>query len=281
MAKSVLNLPARRFRAILLTVIVAALMIAWLSAHTRSLGNTAHLSGWMLLLTVGFLAKYNARKKVTYPPMLRSSTWLQMHIYVGLLSIVLFLFHILHTGFRLPNGALETTLAILFVTVAGSGIVGLFLSRTLPKRLAVRGQEVLFERIPMFRRELRERAERLVVDSADETHHNTLSDFYTRRLVGFFAGPRHFWGHLLQSSRPLHSLVGELRSLQRYLNPEEQRVAGELVTIVEAKDGLDYHRAMQALLKGWLFVHIPLTFILILIGLAHAVLAMAFSSGSS
>ena len=101
-------------------------MVAGLTAHTLSLRNTAHLTGWMLLVIVLFLASYNMRKKVTYPPVVASSTWLRIHLYVGLLSIVLYLFH---TGARVPNGALEGTLAALFIGVAVSGIVGLILSR--------------------------------------------------------------------------------------------------------------------------------------------------------
>ena len=45
----------------------------------------------------------------------------------------------------------------------------------------------------------------------------------------------------------------------------------------ETKDQLDFHQAMQGLLKGWLFVHIPLTYALLLFALVHLVLVYAFS----
>ncbi len=276
MAGPVVNFTARRRRAVTLTAIAGVLMTAWLTARALALHETAELSGWILFGTVLFLAGYNGRKKLTYPPLLKSSTWLQLHIYIGFLAVLLF---VLHTGPHLPNGPLEATLAGLFVMVAASGIVGLVLTRTLPRRLTVRGEEVLFERIPMLRRELRDRAERLVISCAEETHRTTLADFYTRRLAGFLAGPRHFRGHLLQSSRPLRRMLDELGSLKRYLNEQERRAVVELAGIVEAKDGLDYHHAVQALLKGWLFVHIPLTFAMLILGAAHGVIALAFQAG--
>ena len=130
-------------------------------------------SGWILLAMLLFLASYNLRKKLTYPPLVSSATWLRLHVYVGVISIVGFLWH---TGWRMPNGLFEGTLAAVYVGVAASGLVGLALSRLIPGRLTVRGQEVLFERIPLYRRQLRERAEEVIVASAIESGNTTLSE---------------------------------------------------------------------------------------------------------
>ena len=136
----------RRWLAMTLTLLTIGVIGSLMATQELSFRRTAFLSGWMLLVTLLVLVLYNLRKKLTYPPLLKSASWLQIHAYVGLLSIALFLMHI---GFRIPDGRLESVLALLFVGVAGSGVVGLFLSRAIPPRLAVRGQEVLFERIPM------------------------------------------------------------------------------------------------------------------------------------
>lgn len=274
MAKTVTYFTRRRVWSLLATAIVGAALMAILLARSRSPGNPAHLSGWLLLSSLVFLAVYNLRKKLTYPPLLRSSTWLQLHVYVGLLSVLLFTVHI---GFGIPRGPLEQTLALLYVGVATSGLVGLFLSRVIPRRLSVRGEEVLFERIPTFRRRLAERVEQLVIRSAEESQAVTLTDFHQQRLAGFFAGNRNFFHHLMQSAAPLHELQHELHALDRYFNEAEQSIASELAELIEAKDGLDYHHAMQSILKGWLFVHIPLTYPLLLFSLVHALLATAFS----
>ncbi len=155
--------------------------------YTAALREGAFLSGWLLLLTMLALALYNVRKKLPVVPIGGSATWLQFHVYAGWLSIVLFA---LHVGPRLPDGRLEMTLAVLFVLVAGSGVVGLVLSRTLPGRLTGRGEEVIFERIPIFIARLREAAEEVVLRSAQETESTTIADFYAARLEPFFRGPR-------------------------------------------------------------------------------------------
>ena len=170
-------------------------------------------------------------------------------------------------------------MAVLYWCVAVSGIIGLLLSRVIPSRLAVRGQEVLFERVSIFRRQLREQAEELVVRSVEESAMTTLADFYRHRLADFFRGPRHYCRHLLQSSWPLHQMLNELRSLRRFLNDQERRFADELAELIEAKDVLDYHVAMQGTLKGWLFLHIPLTYVLLMFVGVHLVLVHAFFGG--
>ncbi len=264
---------ARRWFAIALTAVIAVAGSAVLVSRSLSLRDTAWESGWVLLAVMLFLASYNLRKKLTYPPLLTSSTWLQLHVYVGVLSVVLFLSHI---GLRMPNGLFEGALAAVYVCVAASGLVGLALSRLIPGRLTVRGEEVLFERIAVYRRQLRERAEAVIVESEQESGTTTLTEFYARRLADFFYGPRHAWRHVVQSTRPLTDLMHELRSLERYLNDRERETLRELTELVEAKDSLDYHRTMQGMLKGWLFVHIPLTCVLLVLTAAHVVIIHAF-----
>ncbi|MHC4995396.1 MAG: hypothetical protein ACYTGQ_10120, partial [Planctomycetota bacterium] len=206
----------------MLTLANAVVLAVLLWACVQALRDTSYVTGWALLLMVLFLAAYNVRKKLTYPPLMKSSTWLQLHIYVALLSAVIFGFH---TGFRVPNGVIEVGLASLYLLTFLSGLCGLFLSRAIPPRLAVRGPEVLFERIPMLRRELRKKAEDLVIESVEKTNATTLSDFYADRLAVYFARPHDIWLHLWQSRKPLHRLQGELAAYDRYLGDEERAIA--------------------------------------------------------
>lgn len=242
-------------------------------ACTQAMRDTSYVTGWTLFGMILFLGAYNVRKKLTYPPFFKSSTWLQLHLYVALLTAVVFLFHI---GFRVPNGMIEVGLALLYVGTFLSGVIGLILTRSIPKRLAVRGPEVLFERIGMLRSELRQRAEDLAVNSVEQTNATTLSDFYAARLAGYFAKPQHVSLHLMQSRKPLHDLLGELEAIERYLSDTERGMAQELGDLIETKDGLDYHYAMQGALKVWLFVHVPLTYMLISVGVVHVYLIHVF-----
>lgn len=268
------HLIARRMFAGTLTVLIAVVLALIFRGSALSLHNSAYLSGWFLLGLMLFLTLYNIRKKLTYPPLLSSSTWLQLHIYSGFLAFAVFF---MHTGLRLPDGPFQIVLALLAVSVLVSGIVGLLLTRLIPPRLATKSEEVLFERIPTFMRELRQQAEQLVVESVKQSETTTLADFYEQRLVDFFAGARHTWRHIVQSTRPFGQLMNDLTALQRYLSASERELAGRLAELMRAKDNLDYHHAMQGALKVWLFVHIPLTYVLLLFAVVHVVLIHLFS----
>lgn len=260
---------------VILTVLVVCLIVAsGLSALT--LHRAPALSGWVLLALVVGLALYNVRKKFPFLPLGSSSTWLQIHIYAGLLSSVIFLMHI---GWRVPNGIFETLLAFLFVLVFVSGVVGLWMSRSFAKRLTTRGGEVIFERIPRVRQRIRLQVERLVVECLTETDSTAIPEFYLVRLKSYFEGPTNFLAHLLQSDRNRKTLLDEIDSQRRYLNKTEGQVMDQIVNHVLAKDDLDYTFTHQATLKYWLFVHIPSMYALLVFAAMHVLLVHVFSGG--
>ena len=255
-----------------------AMTAAALWAHARfrrTLPDYAFLTGWILLAAMLVLTFYNARKKLPFLPLGNSETWLQIHIYLGFFTVLLFLIHL---DFRLPRGPFEITLAWLFVLVAGSGVVGLIFSRVLPRRLATRGGEVIYEKIQAMRHALQGEAERLVFGA--EAKSPAIAEFYARRLAGFFDGPKNSWLHLAESRRPLNTLLDMLDDLRRTGNDAERATLEKLASLVRQKDGLDYHRALQLALKLWLFVHIPLTYGLLIFTALHVVLVFGFSGGA-
>ncbi len=240
------------------------------AAWTLSLHDASFVTGWLLLALLVALTLFNARKKLPFLPLLSARAWLQAHVYVGLVTVAVFLFHV---DFRVPDGILEVTLAALFLGVVVSGIVGLLLSRAIPGRLRSRGELVLRQRQPRLLQRLRERLEELV----DEVEATAVSDLYVRYLLPFFEEHRNFWWHLAQSHRPRRRLLEELEGLERYLDEEERAVVEEIEELIEKKDDLDYHRAHQAVLKRWLFVHVPLTYSLLVVAVVHAAVAHAWS----
>lgn len=266
----------RRRVALTFTLLIAVLVVFFLWAYKQRLASNTAISGWSLFAIMLILSAYNLRKKVPFLPLLRSATWLQIHLYLGLLTVAIF---IMHVGVRVPNGNLETIITILYIIVAGTGFLGLFLTRTFPKRMTVRGEEVLFERMPIYRRNLNDRAEKLVLDAVSETNTTTLADYYKLRLAGFFSGFRNYWHHLFESKRPRHVFATEFSDLDRYLNDRERQIVSELAELVYIKDDLDYQHALQKTLKGWLYVHIAATYSLLLFVITHIVVVHAFLGG--
>ena len=268
---------ARRNQNILISLLVGAGLLTATSVYDVSLYQGPFLTGWLLLTSMLLLSIYGIRKKLTMLPQIgRSAAWVQFHIYLGYLCIGLFFIHV---DFRVPDGWLEVMLALLFVLVAGSGVLGIAISRWLPRLLTRKGEEVIFERIPEFIRELRLDAESIVVNSVTETNSTTIHDFYGNQLRAYFERPRNFFAHILGSNNGLFTVLTELDNMQRYLNDKEKEFSGQLRELVVKKDELDFHHALQGVLKGWLFVHVPLIYSLLLVGLVHLVLVYAFSGG--
>lgn len=269
------SLAARRALNLSLLAIASLVVGAWYAVYRLTLGDPRIFAGWCLFGSVVLLALYNTRKRLPFLPLGLAATWLQLHIYVGLLSV---LFFVLHAGVALPSGTFETLLAVLYGGVAATGIIGLFLSRSIPPRLARRGEEVIYERIPVLRRELRRRAEAVVLESLTRTRAKGIADYYHKRLYPFFSRPRNLLGHVLGSTAARRALQEEMTEFSTGLRKQDKPFLDRIEDLVVAKDDLDFHWANQAVLKYWLFLHIPLTYALFLFVLVHVVLVYAFGA---
>ena len=243
--------------------------------------STSSLSGWLLAGTVVLLALFGVRKRLPAIPLGRASTWLRIHVDVGVISLATFGMHAWYkpqTGFQAPGGILEILLASAYLVTAASGIVGLGLSRLVPPILTAGGDELIFDRLPIYRRDLRERAEALVVQASADSGTTTLADFYQRALAGFFSGPKHFWQHVVQSPAPRVLLAHEFEAVHRYLNDRERELAGELARLVEKKAEADHARALQGVLRLWLAIHLALTGALLVLAVTHVVIVYRFGA---
>jgi hypothetical protein len=268
----------RRIRNGGLTMMLVALVWLWVRARERSLAPTAFATGYLMLAVILFLAAYNVRKKMPFLPLGNSAAWLQWHLYVGIASTAVFVFH---AGMHWPNGILETSLACMYFCSVGSGIIGLYLTRTIPAQLARVGDEVIYERIPSLARQISRQAGDVVLESVTASGATTLADFYMSRLHGFFHRPRGVSYVLRPTTGLRRSLMEEMQNLRRYLSENELTACERLFALVRRKDDLDFHAARQGLLKGWLFVHIGLTYALVSLAILHGLLALAFRGGAA
>lgn len=263
----------RRIRNSLILAFVAVVLVLVERLLEISHWRTAYLTGWLLFGMIVVLALYNFRKQLAIVPLGTSAGWLQFHIYAGLLTGVVFL---LHVALRIPNGTFECVLAAAYATTFLSGIVGLAMSRSFPGRLTARGEEVLFERIPVYLKQLRDHVEKVVFKCAEASDTTAISDLYVNDLKSFFERPRNSFWHLVHSSRPRKRLLLAIQSQQRFLADDERDAMETITRQVQRKDDLDYQYALQGALKLWLFVHIPLTYGLLVLSIFHGLAACAY-----
>ena len=260
---------------LLILIAVAVALFLYGNWQQSQLNSDQFSTGYFLIGCLFFLAAYQWRKKIPFLPMFGSSkVWLNIHITVGFSTFLLFAFHI---GFKMPNGMLESTLAGLYLLVAGSGVYGLFASRTIPRKLTHLNDEVIFEQIPLRRRELIRQVRSIMQRTMSSNE--TLARFYVNRLAPFFESSRPLAYHVCPTSRHCRRLQGEIQQLDRYLAHHHRELGRQLINLVQSKDNLDYHRTMQGRLKYWLFLHIGLTYSLLLVSFVHGVMAHAFHGG--
>lgn len=256
-----------------------AVACVWSTAHRMELRlyDSHFFTGWVLLAATAFLALLQLRKKLPAPSLGSASTWVQAHIYTGVASGALFLIHA--SGW--PAGRFETALAALFALTFVSGVIGLYWTRTLPRRLIRVGEEVIYERIAAIRGQLRQQAETAVLTTVRGAGSATLGEFYNARLQNFFSNHRGWRYRLFPTATLRKSLMAELTEASRYLSDAERATAEALFALVRKRDDLDYHEALLWRLRAWLFVHVALTYPLLATAAVHAWLVHLYQGGAA
>ncbi len=277
MAQQLTVTSRRRVRNSTITIIVV-LVFGWVSTlYADALRQHEFLDGWVLAAGMIVLACFNIRKKFPMLDLGKASTWTQIHIYLGFFTVILFLFH---TDFDMPIGPLNWALWVMFVVVSLSGIIGLYLSTSIPPKLERGSERILLERIPGFRAQLAREVEDLAMRSVVDDASMTISNFFTDTLHHFMGRERNLLDHLCGSPRKLSRIRQDFANLQRYLDSRGVEILREIEDRVVAKDNLDFHFAHLMVLRLWLFIHIPATYSLIFLACVHVATAYAFSTGA-
>lgn len=263
----------RRISNILITILVSISIIIILRVFGSPLYRMQIWSGWILLSLILILLSFSIRKKITMIPLGDASFWMQTHAYLGIVVIVIFLQHI---NMMLPQGKFDLLFASTFVLASLSGIVGLVLSRTIPKYLTRRGEEIIFERVPILIFNLKSKVENLLLECSESTKSRVLSDYYNQQLFEFFSEPKNVFLHLIGSSSHWNKMVMRHKTLNRFLSPEEQEYSNKLLILMRQKNDLDFSYSLQGLLKVWPFFHVPVCFALFVLSIMHLILVYAF-----
>jgi hypothetical protein len=143
--------------------------------------------------------------------------------------------------------------------------------------LTVAGYETPFERMTDARNNLRKQAEALVLSTEEGQTPSLASTLYADELGMFFTKPCNFWSHLRQSRSPQAAHTSQLDELERYSKKSEREMLDKLRDLVGQKHKLDYQYSLQLALRLWLFVHIPLSYSLLIFSVLHIILVYAFS----
>jgi len=235
---------------------------------------TAYYTGALLLLICVFLALFNLRKKIPQLNLIKAATWTQWHIYLGIIASLLFF---LHAGIPFDGGLLDKFLATFFLLVCVSGFLGLWLTRSLPPRMTMHGENLTYERCGIYRRQILESAEEFIIKSERDQASSTLSEFYQSVIQPYLNRKAPLF-YPFGNRAKVSEIQSSLKNLDRFLSLDERSTAGELAAWVSAKENLDFQESSQRLLKGWLFFHIPGTMVLMILIVVHIWIALQYGS---
>ena len=257
------------------------LWLVWI--YGNGLRDSRYLDGWVLAGGMGLQLSFHIAVKTASLSPKSAARWRKIHLFVGYLLIAAF---ISHSDFSLPDTGFEWALSAGFALVTLSGIFGTYLAWSLKARHGI-DEGMSYDRIPTRRAELARDAH-AVVATADPAaaavalpappHDAWIRDLYTTHLRGFFQGQRNSAAHLIGSQRPLKRLTDEIDNLSRYVDQRSQEKLAAIKNLVIEKDRLDFARVHLGLAKGWPFVHVPVTYALIVLTVLHVVVVYAFSS---
>jgi hypothetical protein len=237
-----------------------------------------------------FAALLGARKRVPVYRFGRAQTWMRGHLWLGLLSLPLILFH---SGFRYGHG-LTAWLMTLLIVVVVSGLFGAALQHYMPRVMTREvTMETIYEEIAHVRAQLLEEAEELIkeatggnkkaaaeggeVDSAAPTvvvmdEAAPLRNFFEQELKPFLEKPGRR-GSALGDAAQASSAFAQLRTL---VPASLHATIEDLEGICEEERQLTLQSHLHVWLHGWLLLHIPLSLALILLGAIHAVIALPY-----
>jgi hypothetical protein len=201
--------------------------------------------------------------------------WLRGHIWLGSLSG---LFIVYHSGFHW-GGPLEMILWVILLLTLATGVFGLLLQQFLPRIITTRiASEAPFEQIPHLCAVMRQQADALIEGvqadaKMDEDVKAELRKFFDAEVRPFFAPT--FTG----SSALAHPLRAEVMFARIRAVPGMSAVKehlGRLETYCDERRQLGEQERLHRWLHAWLLIHVPLSVVLLVLGLAHAVVSLYY-----
>jgi hypothetical protein len=255
--------------------------LVWL--YGNGLRDPRYFDGWVLAGGMSLQLFFHIAIKTASLSPKSAARWRKIHILVGYLLIAAF---ISHSDFSLPDTGFEWALWASFVLVTLSGIFGTYLAWALRAKYGI-DERISYDNIPTRRAELAQDAYAVTkIDlpaaaiALPATPYDAwIMDLYTNHLRDFFQGQRNFTAHLIGSRRPLKRLTDEIDNLSPYVDKQSQMKLAVIKNLVVEKDWLDFARVYLGLTKGWLFVHVPVTYTLVVLTVLHVVVVYSFSSG--
>jgi hypothetical protein len=189
--------------------------------------------------------------------------WLQSHIYLGVLVMVILLFH---SGGRFNDTVAVTTLVLTGIVVA-SGIFGAILYLTIPRLLTEVESNLTVEEISDQLNQLARSMARIATGKS-APFQRIYNELLRELQPGWLAG----WRLLFASGRRRET-TGDWTRLIALVGKEEQDDLRQMLVLSRQRKELLLRLISQQryknILDAWLYIHVPFTIALILFAVIH------------
>jgi len=267
---------------------------------STAVGLTFGIAAFAIML---FCAALSLKRRVPHWRLGRTHTWLRAHIWLGLLVVLLVA---LHSAFRV-GGTMTAWLWILLALVTVSGIVGLVLQQMVPSLLThstpgetvaqqlsreleslvtlARYEVVKYAALPYAARpewaQLAVEDERAAADmpkwrppkgspAPPLPGSELLGTFYLEHARPFLSGTDH---PNLNNPARAESLFESLRQMTP---PPIHPGVDALESLCRRRRELQRQRVLMRVMTAWLVVHVPLSWLLLILTAMHAVVALRY-----
>ena len=253
----------RWLKVALVVSLVAILGYAFADVEPRPNGGTwyGYTLGTIGALLIIWLALLGVRKRAMTAGRWSLKAWTSAHVYLGLTLIVI---ATLHTGFQLGWNVHTLAYALMMLVIA-SGVYGIAVYALLPHKLSSNRREMtqaqMVEALAAVDRQLEQAAQPLGRADADVViaalEQDPFGHGMVARLSGRYRGCR--------TERALATFEGDAS------DPEHERVVTLLGKRSAQLEQIRRHMRLKAMLEVWLYVHVPLTVMLLAALTAHIV----------
>ncbi len=221
------------------------------------------IAGTALILLLAF---FGIRKRWYRSTFGTLEQWLQSHIYLGLLVLVVLLFH---TGMRFHDRIAIATFVLVVIVVA-SGAFGAILYVTVPRLLTEVESNLTIEDMSDQLNQLARAMARIA--SGRSAAFQRIHDELTKQTTpGSLAG----WRLLVSRGRRKKQEAADWARLIALVPREEQEDLRQMLVLSRQRKELllrlIYQQRYKNVLEAWLYIHIPFTIALLVMAVVHIV----------
>ncbi|MGZ4808653.1 MAG: hypothetical protein ACXV7D_04925 [Thermoanaerobaculia bacterium] len=222
------------------------------------------IAGYALILLLAFFGIRKRNYRSTFGTM---EQWLQSHIYLGVLVLLILFFH---TGGRF-NDKIAVTTFVLVAIVVLSGVFGAILYATVPRMLTEVESNLTVDELSEQLNQLAKQMAR-IASGRSAPFQRICDQLLKESQPGVMAG----WRLLISRKRRAQdkTTAGLANMLSMVPREEQDELRQMLVAGRQRREmllRLIYQQRYKNMLEAWLFIHVPFTIALLVFAVVHIV----------